>query len=246
MFIRKILIQLLGFEKYLKFISAVFINTFLNKIYLKAHYQVRFLSELVNPGDYCIDIGANLGYFTLPLSQLVGKKGKVFSVEPVALFRGVLLENSMKYGKGNIEIFPYALGDDNHKKIKMGTPSVEGVVRHGRTQVLEEEKQTAENSFVHEVEMRNPISLFGDLERLDFVKCDVEGYELHILPHLLPLFEKYHPILEIEAGPKENKAQIMEWMLPIGYKVFYMEEGKLKAFDLAMEGIEELYFLNKK
>lgn len=242
MFIRKLLIQLLGFENYLKFISSVFISTFLNKVYLKAHYQVRFLSELVNEGDYCIDIGANLGYFTLPLSQLVGKKGKVFSVEPVELFRNILIENAMKYGRGNIEVIPYALGDEDGKKVKMGTPTVSGVVRHGRTQVLEAESQEKESSFVHEVEMKNPMTLFDDLERLNFVKCDVEGYELHILPHLLPLFEKHHPLLEIEAGPVEHKKQIMEWMEPMGYKVYHMEAGVLKAFDLSMEGVEELYF----
>ncbi len=241
MLLRKILIRLLGFENYLKFISAVFIRTFLLKIYLKAHYQVRFLAELVKAGDYCLDIGANLGYFSVPLSHLAGETGKVWAVEPVPLFRKVLAGNVQWFGKGNVEIVPFALGDTDGATVQMATPTVAGVVRHGRTQIVTEEDASA--AIRHEVQMRKPSTLFADLPRLDFVKCDVEGYELHIVPHLLPLFEKFRPILEIEAGPEAHKAQLMEWLLPLDYAVLYWREGKLHPFTLQIPGVEELYFL---
>ena len=65
MLVRKLLIKLLGFNNYLAFISRVFIQTFVNKWYLGEHKQVRFIKNLVNLGDTCIDIGANLGYFSM-------------------------------------------------------------------------------------------------------------------------------------------------------------------------------------
>ncbi len=244
MVIRKILIRLLGFEMYLKFISMVFIRTYLLKVPLKAHRQVRFLEELVRPSDYCLDIGANLGYFTVPLSHLVGQSGKVWAVEPVALFRGVLQENVRLFGKNNVTIVPYALGDTDHATVRMATPNVEGVVRHGRTQVVDGESTLqGTTEFLHEVSMRNPQTLFGELPKINFIKCDVEGYELHIVPHLLPLFEQHHPILEIEAGPTTHKKQLMEWLLPLGYTVHFLKDGKLQPFTLSDKNVEELYFL---
>lgn len=247
MFIRKLLISLLGFKRYLRLISFVFIQTYLTKLYLKEHFQVRFLSKLVSSGDACLDIGANLGYFTVPLSQLVGNEGKVMSVEPVPMFREILMKNAAYYGKSNVQIIPYALGDQDDKKIKMGTPRVDGVIRHGRTEVMEEAAE--DTAQLHEAIMFTPKTLFENLEKLNFVKCDVEGYEIYIIPHFLEIFAKFQPIIEIEVGPSENKKQIIELLDSIHYSPFYLKEEKLYPFDLQNKSHQEeieLYFLMKQ
>lgn len=243
MIIRKILLRLLGFPAYLKFVSGIFLRTFLHKIYLGAHTQVRFLEKLVQPGDYCLDIGANLGYFSVPLSHLVGERGRVFAVEPVPLFQVILSHNLGKYAQKNVEIVPYALGDEDGKEVEMTTPRLQGVVRHGRTQISAKNIPKNQTAFVHQVQMRHPLSLFGNLKQLNFVKCDVEGYELHIIPHLLPLFKKFRPILEIEIGPKTHKEHIMAEMEKLGYKTFYLDKGKMKSYELDIQGVSELYFM---
>ncbi|MGB0522080.1 MAG: FkbM family methyltransferase [Flammeovirgaceae bacterium] len=247
MFIRKLLINLLGFEKYLRLISRVFILTYLARIYLKEHFQVRFLKHLVKPGDTCLDIGANLGYFSVPLSHLVGAKGKVFSVEPVPLFREVLMRNVGYHGKGNVQIVPYALGDKDDVVIKMGTPKVDGVIRHGRTEVIE--APNADTAHMHEATMFTPKTLFGNLEQLHFVKCDVEGYEIYIIPQFLEIFAKYQPIIEIEVGPQENKELICKLLAEIGYHPHFMLDNQLYAFEIDQEAHQphfELYFLTSK
>ena len=40
------------------------------------------MSRVVKPGDYCVDVGAHIGYFTLLLSRLVGETGYVLAFEP--------------------------------------------------------------------------------------------------------------------------------------------------------------------
>lgn len=247
MFIRKLLISLLGFDKYLRLISRIFIQTYLLKLYLKEHFQVRFLKHLVKKGDTCLDIGANLGYFSVPLSHLVGDKGNVYSVEPVHQFREVLMRNIGYYGKSNVHIVPYALGDQDDKKIKMGTPKVDGIVRHGRTEVIE--APTEDTAHMHEATMFTPNTLFGNLEKLNFVKCDVEGYETHIIPHFLEIFTKFQPIIEIEVGPQENKEVIYTLLLEIGYTPFFMKANRLYQFDINHKAHQkefELYFLTTK
>ena len=57
--------------------------------------------------------------------------------------------------------------------------------------------------------MRRGSELFAGLERLDFVKCDVEGYELIVMRELRPLLERFRPTVLIETGG-ENRPQIIE------------------------------------
>lgn len=246
MLIRKLLIQIFGFPAYLRIISYIFIQTYLKRWYLGEHHQVRFLGHLVQPTHTCIDIGANLGYFSLPLSKLVGENGKVYSVEPVKQFREVLQGNVRRFQASNIEVMPYALGEVDGQEVEMATPVVDGVVRHGRTEVVEAEKQ-GDIHATHKATMRTPQSLFAQIPEIHFIKCDVEGYETKILPQLMPLIKKHLPILEIEIDPLDHKKEIIALLQPIGYHVFFLgKEGILHPFSLenkdSLKEIE-LYFL---
>ncbi|MDW7693718.1 FkbM family methyltransferase [Flammeovirgaceae bacterium SG7u.111] len=244
MIVRKLLFTLLGFKNYLKFISYIFLKSYVSKFYLGEHFQVRFLEKLVKPGSVCIDIGANLGYFTIPLSRITGKEGKVFAVEPVKDFRETLESNIASFALGNVEVLPYALGETDNLKVQMGTPRVDGVVRHGRTEVLESGQGDA--ALTHEATMMSPKTLFADLKQLDYIKCDVEGYELHIIPHFVYLCKKFKPVLEIEIDSLENKREMIQLLGGIGYSIYYLENEKLKPFKLAESkfmNVIELYFL---
>ncbi len=245
MLVRKLLLKLLGFARYLRVISYVFLATWRFRIYLPAHKQVRFLEQLVKPGDVCIDIGANLGYFAVPLSRITGPGGKVYAVEPVATFRKVLMQNLARFALPNSEVLPYALGDADEKVIELATPEVEGIVRHGRTEIVTE-ITTGSTAFTHQATMMRPQTLFGGLSRLDYIKCDVEGYELHIVPHLLELLRKYRPVIEIEIDPEENKRQIIDMLAPLGYVPCFLASEGLQRFNLQQTAHLkeiELYFL---
>ncbi|WP_020532931.1 FkbM family methyltransferase [Flexithrix dorotheae] len=249
MLLRKLLLAVFSFEKYLRIISYIFLKTFVHKIYLKEHYQVKFLSKMIKDGDYCIDIGANLGYFSIPISQLIGKSGKLFSIEPVELFREVLLRNVAYFSGDNVEVMPYALGEEDEKEIMLGTPNVDGVIRHGRTEVLENTEENTDLAYQHKAVMMKPETLFSDLPRLNFIKCDVEGYELHIIPHFLSLIEKFRPILEIEIDPLSHKLEIIDMLSPLKYSAFFLKDEQLIPFQKGNSAHEEeieLYFFPKE
>jgi FkbM family methyltransferase len=243
--IRKILFQILGFEKYLKLLSYVFLQTYCWRWKLKEHFQVNFLPQLVKKGDICIDIGANLGYFTIPLSRIVGNEGKIWSVEPVSTYREILMQNIARFALQNVEVLPFALGEEDEKNIKLGTLQVNGVIRHGMTGILQNNSQ--HTVIQHEAIMMKPTSLFRGLAKLDFVKCDVEGFELFIIPQFLSIFEKFLPILEIEMGSEESKEKIEQWMSELGYKAYYLENQKLHLINTVEHRAKEFewYFVHE-
>ena len=47
--------------------------------------EVKWLKENVRPGDSCINVGANVGYFAILISQLTGEQGSVFAFEANSL-----------------------------------------------------------------------------------------------------------------------------------------------------------------
>ena len=72
---------------------------------------------------------------------------------------------------------------------------------------------------------RRGSELFAGLERLDFVKCDVEGYELIVMHELRPLLERFRPTVLIETGG-ENRPQIIELFTELDYKGYTLENGR--------------------
>ena len=182
---------------------------------------VYHLPRLAKAGDTAIDIGANLGYYARPLSEIVGTAGRVHAVEPVPVVCRVLRRNLR--GCRNVEIFDCALGAEN-KEITMSNDSARetGYLGTGRNFVGD---AAGEGAVTFTARMRRGSELFAGLERLDFVKCDVEGYELIVMHELRPLLERFRPTVLIETGG-ENRPQIIELFTELDYKGYTLENGR--------------------
>jgi FkbM family methyltransferase len=74
---------------------------------------VRLFHRLVRPGDRVLDVGANIGYFTVLLSRLVGPEGRVYAVEPDPRNFALLQRNIAANDCQNVEAFQLALSDRN-------------------------------------------------------------------------------------------------------------------------------------
>lgn len=201
--------------------------------------QHHYINSLVNKGDVVIDLGANLGYYTVPFSIAVGKTGKVYSVEPVPLFEKILRKNTkMSPHNSNITIYNYALGKDE-KDIEMGLFVENGVFRHGLTKVLTKDDKPSKTV---KVKMKHPESLFNSLERLDYIKCDIEGFEIEVLPLFKNIIEKFKPMLQIEFGTKESKELIQNMLVDLGYRIFKLSNGGLVEISKEEKVSDDIYF----
>lgn len=221
--LHRILYRLLPLEGYLRAVSRMFFVFQRLGIGRRAPATeyVYHLPQLVRKGDVCMDLGANLGYYTRTLSRLAGPAGRVHAVEPVAPVRKVLSRNLR--GCGNVEIYPFALGTEN-KPIRMGNDSARrnGYMGTGQN-FVNDAGGTTDVEFA--AEMRRGSELFGDLPRLDFVKCDIEGYELTVMREMRPLLEKFRPTVLIETGG-ENRPAVIGLFEELGYDGFTLDHGR--------------------
>ncbi len=224
--LRRSLYRLLPFKNYLWVLSKIYLYSYRAGM-LKSNsffeYQ-HFLDKIIKKGDTCIDIGANLGYFTVPLSKLAGREGHVYSVEPVKPVLSVLRSNAGQLK--NVTIMPYALGQEN-KTIRLGNNSLsrKGYIASGSHFVLDKDKAgEVETDIEFEAEMRRPGELFSGLDRLDFIKCDVEGYEIYILPEMEPLIMKHRPLLMVETSG-EKRVKLLDFFDKCNYVPFILKDG---------------------
>lgn len=150
------------------------------------------LAKRVKPGWHCLDVGANFGYFTILLADLVGESGRVEAWEPSpALFRCLEPTVALSGFGARVAIVACAAGTE------IG-PETRYLVRRGhdyasatiRTQYV------ATSRHAQEPVKERRLESVTALERVDFVKLDVEGME---------------PEAWASLGEKLPQAALIEW-----------------------------------
>lgn len=225
----RILYRLLSLENYLRVVSRMF---FLYRALGlgrrgRALEYVYHLPQLVKQGDKVIDIGANLGYYTCPLADLVGEEGRVYAVEPVPVIFSVLKRNVGK--RRNVELLNYALGEEE-RTIEMANDSVASAGYFGTGRNFVSEGELSKDAVRFTAQMQRGSELFGAMEQIDFIKCDIEGYERVVLPELRPLIEKFHPTVLVETDG-ESRQQMIRMFTELGYSAYMLVGGKEVTLD---------------
>jgi len=162
------------------------------EIYSLGFYEVgtlHVMKNILNPGDVVIDVGSSLGLMTTVASSIVGESGKVLSFEPDK-DRFINLTNSLKINDcSNVLTFNFGLGaiKENKKLYKdRNSPSMINV----------------DENYPHEdvqVEVLDEILKTKNINSANFIKIDVEGYEMNVLKGAKKLLSsKSAPIICIE------------------------------------------------
>lgn len=132
------------------------------------------MSRVVRAGDCAVDVGANVGTHTVHLSNLVGPDGTVVAFEPYPPHHSLLQLNAATSGRGNVIAVRLALGN----RIGAGTMHVakDGNLGDNQTYDRGEGRPTVP------VRMTTLDAFMGGWGvDIDFIKIDVQGYELHVL-----------------------------------------------------------------
>lgn len=162
-------------------------------------WLTRYFAEVIRPGDTVLDIGANLGYYTLLAADLVGPEGRVVAIEPnPEVFRRLSSSIAVNGFAPRTSARNVALaGSGETGKRAFFVPA--GEPKNGRFVGLQEDpEQLAVHGVVSDVTLGRIDP--EEFDRIDFIKIDVEGAELAVLEHLRPVLEKFRPKVVCEIN----------------------------------------------
>ncbi|PKV87009.1 FkbM family methyltransferase [Streptomyces sp. TLI_146] len=155
-------------------------------------HMTRWLERRLRPGDTFIDVGANIGYYSVLASRLVGAEGRVVAVEASPTFHRRVLQHARLNDCGNIRAVNSAVSDRN-QTLRFILASSRNM---GATSTVPYEGP-AESTF--EIESRPLPEILAPREVADarVIKIDVEGAEGSVVRGLAPLLDKLRPDAEI-------------------------------------------------
>ena len=188
---------------------------------------VSFLRRNLKQGDVFIDVGAQIGYFSMQGAQLVGNTGLVIAVEPDPRAAEVLRENARLNGVDQVHVLPVAASHDRERltfnlATQLGwstaVPLAPTMVTERRIQV---DSRTLDDLLAAELPVDRRIAL---------VKIDVEGFEAQVLTGAESLLSRKESTFLVEVNPDALKASgrtVLDVLSPFirhGYRLFWLGE----------------------
>jgi FkbM family methyltransferase len=191
-----------------------------------------FINDYLRKSEIFVDIGANIGLFTLLASKKVGEEGQVYSLEPCSKTYSRLVKNVALNGLTNVKCHQIALSD--HAGMKKINVSLDGYDAWNSFV-----QPTAGNLFTVEMVSTSSWDTFAQehhlMGRVALMKIDVEGWESHVLSGGMAFFSRTDaPILQIEFTDKAAQSagtscQILYRQLEaLGYRMFIYEAKSRK------------------
>lgn len=204
-FVKRLLYRILSPKNYLKLLHIVFywmydLNLLKGKQAFKYHYLVK---KVIQTDFVVVDIGANLGYFSKNFARLT-PQGKVISIEPIPLFYEVLTSSLTKFS--HVKTYNVALGMEEGKTI-MVLPTDNGMIRTGLPHIAKNDTELQKHDN-QEVAIVKGSELLKDLPKLDYIKCDIEGFEGVVFKEIEPIIQKFKPFVQLEIN-NENREELL-------------------------------------
>ncbi len=160
----------------------------------------RVLMSFLKSGYVFVDIGANVGYYSLLANKRVGDSGRVLSFEANPVTAKKMRENMQLSGAEQVELFEIALSDKD-TEVQIFCPKDE---THGFASMRNQGWREADSYFVPSKRLDDILP--EGLTRLDLIKIDVEGAELLVFSGSAETIKKYKPaiLLELNKEAAEN------------------------------------------
>lgn len=165
---------------------------------------VRVCDEFVATNAVCLDLGANIGVTALALSE-IAPDGTIYAFEPSPTVYPLLVSNVKDNDCRNIRTRQLAVADIDGKATFFDKSAYGHISADGEVEVATATLETIVGAL--------------QLDRIDFIKIDIEGYEYKVLRSALTLLRRFDPIIYFEfntwcllANARSDPVEFLEWI----------------------------------
>jgi FkbM family methyltransferase len=201
-----------------------------------AHVQARLA-----PGGAFVDVGAHVGGYSMPVAA-AAEQVEIHAFEPVPETRARLIANLRRNGlQDGVEVWDKAVGD------RPGRQRITTSTQSGENRLLSDERG-AEGASVEVEVVTLDRHLFDRCERVDVIKCDIEGGELDALRGGEQLLRRDRPDVLAELDVRFSDRSdggpggLIAYMTELGYECRRFADGELREVGEFGGGTNNLLF----
>lgn len=176
-----------------------------------SQFEVDLFAQFLRPGDHVVEAGSNIGSHTVAISRIVGDGGLVHSFEPMRYTQQLLSANLALNECFNVISYRAAVGRES-KRILFPLVDPRTTLNFGALSVMNVGGDPTEEIDQQKLDLLN-------LQRLDFIKADIEGYEVELLLGASQSLAKFRPIIYLEFDSSKDK--IIEYFTGLNYTCYY-------------------------
>jgi len=206
--------------------------------------DLMLIKRFIRPGDYVIDVGAYKGYYTMFMSKIVGRNGKVFSFEPNKSNIYFLRKNIEHNSLANVEIIEKACDKEKAEKdpyLDRQDDTGGTIQRFSYYDTYKTEKVGVDRLDSYLKDLRHAVS---------FIKIDTEGNDFNVIMGAEKIIEKDAPTLCFEVSLVHwayldlSISRLFEYLKSKGYETFFFGNGKLMPYRLFYEKSTNMFAIH--
>lgn len=201
--------------------------------------EILICRALIKEDDIVLDIGANIGYHSVHFANYAAK-GHIYSFEPSPDTFRILSKNCKPYS--NISPINIGIGETE----RMATfhfasdHAYSGFKDTGNKVIIgcKDLQIVSLNKWVKQ----------QDLKNIDFIKIDVEGFEIQVINGMSEVIVQHKPTLFVEISPSksqtEDPVQVFSSIIDHGYNAFILEGGELIKTNKHLDSRHNYFFIH--
>jgi FkbM family methyltransferase len=192
--------------------------------------QIPLLRRYIPDEAVVIDVGAHAGQFTKIFSHLA-RRGRVFAFEPGSYARLVLTTAVRLRRLANVTIVPGGLGERSGSATLSVPLKSSGSVGFGLSHFGADDHSRPVISETVRLTTLDDFAAHARLARLDFLKADIEGWELHMLRGAARVLARHRPALLLEVADShlrragDSSAALWRFLTALGYRARPVIDG---------------------
>ncbi len=164
------------------------------------------LRAFIHPGDSVIDVGANIGFFTLRFGQWIADGGKVFALEPEAINFASLQRNIAR-----------AKLDDRIESHCVAAAEISGMVHLAVDPIHPGNHKLDETGIQVESITIDALMAQHNWPHVGLIKIDVQGAEQRVITGATETLQRFHPVLFVEMDRDSDDQALLRQIMDFGY-----------------------------